>query len=146
MSSVCLLTEGVITQHLYNCHNCTMLLHNRMILLHSCMSLALRDHLCIFCMNFPTQIHNPDKVTALLHKTYNNSAMKTRHLASCHCPAIFAQSECWLSGPVTIFCHWFPSPVTVFCHCKGGGTSVWCGRMSRCVVLPRIYVYRTANF
>ena len=38
-------------QHLYNCHNHTILLHNHTILLHSCMIVALCDYLWIFCIN-----------------------------------------------------------------------------------------------
>ena len=55
-----------IMQHLYNCNNRTILLHNCMILLHCCMIMALCVHSCIVCMNFPTQAHDQDKFTAFL--------------------------------------------------------------------------------
>ena len=60
----------VITQHLYNCHNHTILLHNHTILVHCCTMMALCDHLCIFCTNFPTQAHDPAKLTDFLQKMH----------------------------------------------------------------------------
>ena len=44
----------------------TGVLHNLMIILHSCMIVALCDHLCIFYTNFPTQAHDQDKFIAFL--------------------------------------------------------------------------------
>ena len=94
-----------ITQHLYNCNNRIILLHNHTILLHSCMIVVVCDHSCIFCTNLPTQVHDQDKFTAFLQNhtgCHECSARTSWHVPSSAFVAIFWRSKSWLHSFITV--------------------------------------------
>ena len=89
-----------ITQHLYNCHNHTILLHSRMIVKHSCTIVALCDD----------AQHKPTiKIWSL--SSYTN-VQSSRHV---HCPLLLQYSHEMIPG----------SLVPSLCHHRRGSTAVW---------------------
>ena len=80
--------RSIIMQHVYNCNNGTILLHNHMLQLHSCTIVALCDHLCILCTNISTQAHDSAKLTDFLQKMYYVLMLCNEHMTcgiACFC-------------------------------------------------------------
>ena len=80
-----------ITQHLYNCHNCMILLHNRTILQHSCTIMAL-------CGDSQ---HRPMVKISSLSSYTNVRSSRHVHHASTFVP-IFLQGERWLPRSIIV--------------------------------------------